>query len=624
MKKALLSYVILFLLLSFVRNVNAQTNYSFPISTIISAGSAGVRLPNGTIVRADKVTTGIGAHSAASGTSNPDAMGGTFTGTSFLPAYVGSTVRESFTIIETSNTDNVNNGVSLNCNRSIGFRIYFDRPTVKISFLALDIDGTNTSPGNAEWLTGFAFNGNTYVPYDQVIVTTMDPMAVAPITVNTTAPHNWRTLITNTINATAAGNLPVSMQIQRAAGGGITPDDQRGQVVFNPSDPNAPVTDFYVLWGLWQVPAGSNTQASGLSPVVVRVSPDFGDAPDTYKTLLASAGPSHGVVGTLGFGVNNNTKADGTPSTNADTDPDDDGIASVPVLANTRSLSQIIPTYSLTSTFFNSVGFAANYVAWVDWNNNGVFEASEAQTATTAAGTTTGTVNFTWNNVTLSGTGGRANTYARIRVTTEAITTADAGGAFKDGEVEDYLVPFAIPLPLNLLSFSGKIENGHATLNWKTENENNTAGFEIQFSSNGSDFSREGYVNGVGSGNNTYAFTDTRTVQQANYYRLKMMDMDGRSTYSSIIVLRTKPGKNIELKISPNPVTSVLNINIAYAEPLSLNIYDLKGQLVKKIETQASNFITIDCSALKGGSYYLKAVNRYGETQIIQFLKNNF
>lgn len=613
MKNIYIIALLFFLLL--LKNATAQTNYSFPLSSIISAGAAGVRLPNGTIVRATKITTGTGTHSAASGTTNPDAMGGVFTGTSFLPQYVGVTARNSFTIIETNNTQNVDNGNTNNCQNSIGFRIFFDRPTVKISFLTLDIDGNVGT--NAEWISSFAFNGNTFVPYDQLV----DPsITVVNLTVNLSAGHTWRNLVTGTIGATAATNLPSPYPIKRASGGSIPPDNLGGQVIFTPADPNAAVTDFYVVWGVYGITGSANVQTSGVSPIIVRVSPDFGDLPDSYKTLLASGGPSHGVVGTLGLGANNNAKPDGTPSAAANLDPDDDGISLVPPVPNTGSLSQVIPAYTLASTFFNNTGLAANYVAWIDWNNNGTFEASEAQTATTDAGATTGNVTFTWTNVPLSGTTGLANTYARIRTTTEAIAIGDAGGAFRDGEVEDYLIPFAVALPLRLSSFSGKIENQRTVLSWQMENESNPSRFEIQSSDNGTDFSTIGFVAAT-NGNNGYSFIDSRPAKRINYYRLKTTN-GAETSYSNIIVLRNMPSDNIELSISPLPVTSMLNLYVSYAEPLSLSIYDINGQLIKKLEMNSSNFISINCSSLPAGNYFLKASDEKGKSSIIKFIKN--
>ncbi|MHC0440177.1 Ig-like domain-containing protein, partial [Flavobacterium sp. 3-210] len=439
--KILLVFVTVFLITS----VSAQTNYSFSIADILSSMPNGKRMPDGTIVKAQLITTGGATHStgtAGSGTAGPD-IGGLFTGVT-LPAYVGDRTPSNFTKIQMANTQNADNGVGNNCSSSIGFRIYFSRPISSINFLALDIDGVHGTPnGNAEWVAFFGYDGNTYVPYIISGPTTQ----LTNQSINTSAAgHSWRTLISNSIGATAAAALPNNMTIRRQTtnGGSGTPDDLNHQVLFTPPSTTTKVTDFFLMTGIWSVTGQSNVQASGLSPIVITISSDFGDAPDSYKTLLASGGPSHGVVGTLILGDNNYTEPDGSPSVLADASIDDDGIQTIPPLTNN---GQLISSYTVATSYHNNTGLPANFAAWIDWNNDGIFQPEEGTTATTPAGTLSGSVNLTWNNVTLTNTSGHAKTYLRVRVTTEVITTADSGGAFMDGEVEDYAIglPAATP-----------------------------------------------------------------------------------------------------------------------------------------------------------------------------------
>ncbi len=599
-------------------SAQGQTNYSFPISTILNAMPAGVRLPDGTIVRAEKVATGIGSHSVNSGSAGSISnMGGAFTGTA-MSGYVGNTDPSKFTVIETANSSTLDGGNGNNCQRSIGFRIYFDRPTVKISFLAIDIDGNNTNPGNAEWVSAFAFNGNTVVPYTQTLSAGTN-LGNSAITTNTT----WRTLVTNSISATAGTNLSSPLNVKRSLNGGALPNDVTNQVLFDPAVPTAAITDFFVLWGLWQSPLSPTNQTSGLSPIVVRVSPDFGDLPDTYTTLLASAGPSHGVVGTLALGVLNNTKPDGTPSVLANTDPDDDGILTVPVIANVSSASQVIASYSLTSTYTNNSGLQANYAAWIDWNNNGVMDAAEGLTTTSPAGSTSGSVTFTWTNVTLSGAGGLNHTYARVRQSTEVIPSSAPGGAFKDGEIEDYLVPFLVPvaLPLKLVSFTGEVNDHHASLTWNTADELHTDHFDVEFSTNGMNFKKVGMVKAAGSGNHRYSYTDTRFVSELNYYRLKMTDTDGSVAYSNVVKLVAAKADLSVISIMPNPVTDKLALNIAAAMPLQAVIYNEAGQVIRSLDIPATRFYSIDCSGLSHGLYYIQVSGSNGLLETKPFVK---
>ncbi|PIF70467.1 gliding motility-associated C-terminal domain-containing protein [Flavobacterium sp. 2] len=438
MMKNKIIFLILVTTLFLATSVSAQTNYSFSISEILSSMPAGKRLPDGTIVKAELITTGGATHStgpSGSGTPGPD-IGGLFTGIT-LPAYVGDKTPTNFTKIQMANTQNADNGLGNNCSSSIGFRIYFDRPITSINFLAVDIDGVHNTPnGNAEWVTFFGYNGNTYVPY----IISGPTTSLTNQSINTSAVnHSWRTLINNSIGAAAAAALPNAMTIRRQTtnGGSGTPDDLNHQVLFTPTSSTTKVTDFFLMTGIWSVTGQANVQASGLSPIVITISSDFGDAPDSYKTLLASGGASHGVVGTLLLGNTDFAEPDGLPSVLANASIDDDGVQNIPPLTNN---GQLISSYSIAASFQNNTGLPANYVAWIDWNNDGVFQVSEGTKAVTPAEALTGTVNLTWNNVTLTNTAGHAHTYLRVRTTTQAITISDTGGAFNDGEVEDYAI----------------------------------------------------------------------------------------------------------------------------------------------------------------------------------------
>src|SRR5207253_2130041 len=63
----------------------------------------------------------------------------------------------------------------------------------------------------------------------------------------------------------------------------------------------------------------------GNDVTVTKVALDFGDAPDSYHTLLASNGARHVATGPI-LGSSRDTEADGQPSPNADADPDEDGV----------------------------------------------------------------------------------------------------------------------------------------------------------------------------------------------------------------------------------------------------------------------------------------------------------
>lgn len=183
---------------------------------------------------------------------------------------------------------------------------------------------------------------------------------------------------------------------------------------------------------------------------VIIINPaDFGDAPDTsadngpgnYQTYLSDNGPRHSLEETvvyLGSGVTNDSDVfgDGIDDSGNATDDLDDAFTTLPAVPPSG-------TYLLSNIPLNNgTTRDATLHAWIDFNQNGAFEANEYQSATVSPGETTKDLSWTIPT-TAAGT-----TYARFRLTTDILTdqtntTAvderSVGGA-NDGEVEDYAV----------------------------------------------------------------------------------------------------------------------------------------------------------------------------------------
>ena len=157
---------------------------------------------------------------------------------------------------------------------------------------------------------------------------------------------------------------------------------------------------------------------------------DFGDLPDTFLTTTAAGGPTHGIDGATFLGSQVDAELEGQPSANAtgddliDTNDDEDGIVFLQPLA-AGTVANIQVTASIDG-FLN---------AWVDFNGNGTFEASE-QIATDEA-LTAGT-NIISVNVPADATGISS---ARFRFTSDNTSgTLAPDGNWDNGEVEDYML----------------------------------------------------------------------------------------------------------------------------------------------------------------------------------------
>jgi hypothetical protein len=189
--------------------------------------------------------------------------------------------------------------------------------------------------------------------------------------------------------------------------------------------------------------------------------------------------------------------------------------------------------------------------------------------------------------------------------------------------------PAGGPLPLHLISFESILNNDNSySLSWKTESEINTSHFEILASYEGQNWWRVDSIPAKNNGGtNLYGFTSNTTVKGILYVKLKMIDKDGRFTYSPVTVLKSK-FKNIQLvSTGLNPVINSLNY-IVYASKTTtanLSILDAAGRKLKteKINlTENNNNISIDVTGLISGIYFVHITDLASETSsITRFLK---
>lgn len=164
--------------------------------------------------------------------------------------------------------------------------------------------------------------------------------------------------------------------------------------------------------------------------------------------------------------------------------------------------------------------------------------------------------------------------------------------------------PEIVTLPLRVSTFTAREENNAVVLNWKSAEEN---AFAIERSSNGGNFIVIGNVAGNASGQ--YQFKDGRPADGTNVYRLSSISPAGRKEYSGSVVI--KRGMIPALRIYPNPVANMLQLQLRYRGAETGFIMDMTGKRIKTIELPAtSSFtsfnLTVDISNLPSGSYVLE------------------
>ena len=156
---------------------------------------------------------------------------------------------------------------------------------------------------------------------------------------------------------------------------------------------------------------------------------------------------------------------------------------------------------------------------------------------------------------------------------------------------EDYVqVTIGTILPVKLISFDGTLRNNTVSLNWSTATETNNDHFDVQRSTDGINFDnivKVSYVKGNGNSNvvNTYNYKDniSAITQAVINYRLKQVDVDGKSSFSKVVPIHISD-KDFIVLMFPNPFKADIRMQATFATAgnVSLLITDLNGKVVSK------------------------------------------
>lgn len=165
-------------------------------------------------------------------------------------------------------------------------------------------------------------------------------------------------------------------------------------------------------------------------------------------------------------------------------------------------------------------------------------------------------------------------------------------------------------LPIELLSFIGKVQNEVILLKWETASEKENAYMAVERSRDGIHFQEIGGRKGAGTTSirQTYTFSDTFPLFGINYYRLRQVDADGKPTYHDIIAVEFGGKIKEPMRLYPTQTSQDITI-VSQTLPVSgstLQIFDASGKLVqqKPWDTEATQQI-VNVSALPSGTYFI-------------------
>ncbi|MBC7848191.1 MAG: T9SS type A sorting domain-containing protein [Chitinophagaceae bacterium] len=174
-------------------------------------------------------------------------------------------------------------------------------------------------------------------------------------------------------------------------------------------------------------------------------------------------------------------------------------------------------------------------------------------------------------------------------------------------------------LPVVLLTFFANKSSKGVQLTWTSQQENNSDFYLIERSTDALLWQSIGKVNAVFNSTmpQTYDYNDEASISGITYYRLKIVDRDGRYGLSPIKTIRNTTS-TAKVNIFPNPSSSHASIvfNEVAVAGGQVNVYNRTGQLVASQQIDLfSKAITLDVSRLTQGEYVVDVQFKNGGKQ---------
>lgn len=214
-------------------------------------------------------------------------------------------------------------------------------------------------------------------------------------------------------------------------------------------------------------------------------------------------------------------------------------------------------------------------------------------------------------NLTAQATQGRYVLELYFDIAGSNSTTDQCGDTTYDSNLgNNYKMTFELsaPLPIVLRQFSGIQQQQQNILSWISDREENFSHYELERSANGHSFQTIGTQKG--SANTTlqkrYQFIDKQLTGNTLYYRLKMVDLDGSFSYSSVVQIKQQASAKRGIQVYPNPASHTLNIQ-QLSKGEKVIVTEASGRVLYQF-TAVNGTNTINVAQWAKGTYFVQIV----------------
>ncbi|HSN09988.1 MAG TPA: T9SS type A sorting domain-containing protein, partial [Hanamia sp.] len=209
----------------------------------------------------------------------------------------------------------------------------------------------------------------------------------------------------------------------------------------------------------------------------------------------------------------------------------------------------------------------------------------------------------------------------QIRITLGDGTVGGCGNDFAIDDINLSQCPAGDVAPVTLTTFTARHKGSGVAIDWSTSQELNNSYFQVERSADGNtNWSVIASVVGAGNSQvvNNYNSYDASPLSGVNYYRLKQVDYDGKSTYSNTVAVKMDLQKTA-ISVLANPFYNTLSVNFVSltSQTVTARLVDITGKQVAVEKWSVFNGTTkkdfTNVSGLQRGMYILSIINNTGE-----------
>lgn len=179
------------------------------------------------------------------------------------------------------------------------------------------------------------------------------------------------------------------------------------------------------------------------------------------------------------------------------------------------------------------------------------------------------------------------------------------------------------PLPVTMRSIKASEEQGSVRIRWEVASEINFSHYEVETSTNGIVYSTLGSVTATAS--TSYSFLHTTPASGINYYRLKLVDIDGRSSYSRVVsYLLSTEGYAVQVINNPFRQNLIVRIEANENTYMQLQLTDLSGKSIMKKTIsvrKGTNLVTLPGENVTAKGLYLLQISGGGFLKAFKVMK---